>query len=60
MPNVGNLILLDRQEYREFSLKRKQKNRKKEKEKISLHKKKKKKKRSVSSPVPWKMQWPNS
>ena len=25
MPNVGNLILLDRQEYREFSLKRKQK-----------------------------------
>ena len=62
MPNVGNLILLDREEYREFSLKRKQKKiGKKEKEKKSLNKKKKKKKkRSVSSPVPWKMQWPNS
>ena len=45
MPNVGNLILLDRQEYREFSLKRKQKNRKKEKEKISFNRKKKKKKK---------------
>ena len=62
MPNVGNLILLDRQEYREFSLKRKQK--KVEKKIISLNKKRRKKegkkKRSVSSPVPWKMQWPNS
>ena len=45
MPNVGNLILLNRQEYREFSLKRKQKNsRKKEEEKISLNKKRIKKK----------------
>lgn len=64
MPNVGNLILLDRQEYREFSLKRKQKKVEKKKEKISSNKKRRKKrrkkKRSVSSPVPWKMQWPNS
>ena len=45
MPNVGNLILLDRQEYREFSLKRKQKKveKKKKKEKISLNKKRRKK-----------------
>ena len=44
MPNVGNLILLDRQEYREFSLKRKQKKvEKKRKEKISLNKKRRKK-----------------
>ena len=41
MPNVGNLILLDRQEYREFSLKRKQK--KVEKKKKSLDKKRRKK-----------------
>ena len=41
MPNVGNLILLDRQEYREFSLKRKQK--KVEKKKKSLNKKRRKK-----------------
>ena len=39
MPNVGNLILLDRQEYREFSLKRKQK----KVEKKSLDKKRRKK-----------------
>ena len=46
MPNVGNLILLDRQEYREFSLKRKQKKvEKKKKEKISLNKKRRKKRR---------------
>ena len=45
MPNVGNLILLDRQEYREFSLKRKQKKVEKKKEKISLNKKKKEKRR---------------
>ena len=43
MPNVGNLILLDRQEYREFSLKRKQKKVEKKKEKISLNKKRRKK-----------------
>ena len=40
MPNVGNLILLDRQEYREFSLKRKQK-------KVEKKKKEKKKKKEV-------------
>lgn len=40
MPNVGNLILLDRQEYREFSLKRKQK---KVEKKKSLDKKRRKK-----------------
>lgn len=60
MPNVGNLILLDRQEYREFSLKRKQKKVEKKKFKQKKKEKRRKKKRSVSSPVPWKMQWPNS
>lgn len=61
MPNVGNLILLDRQEYREFSLKRKQKKVEKKKRKNKFkQKKEEKKRRSVSSPVPWKMQWPNS
>ena len=61
MPNVGNLILLDRQEYREFSLKRKQKKvEKKNKFKQKKKEKRRKKKRSVSSPVPWKMQRPNS
>lgn len=61
MPNVGNLILLDRQEYREFSLKRKQKKvEKKNKFKQKKKEKRRKKKRSVSSPVPWKMRWPNS
>ena len=46
MPNVGNLVLLDRQEYREFSLKRKKKKvEKKKKEKISLKKKRRKKKK---------------
>ena len=50
MPNVGNLILLDRQEYREFSLKRKQKKvEKKKKEKISLNKKRRKKRRKKKS-----------
>lgn len=43
MPNVGNLILLDRQEYREFSLKRKQK--KVEKKKFKQKKKEKRKKK---------------
>lgn len=46
MPNVGNLILLDRQEYREFSLKRKQKKvEKKEKRKNKFKQKKKEKKK---------------
>lgn len=58
MPNVGNLILLDRQEYREFSLKRKQKKvekknkfkqKKKEKRKKKEGKKKEKKKVSFVS-----------
>ena len=43
MPNVGNLILLDRQEYREFSLKRKQK--KVEKKKFKQKKKEKRRKK---------------
>ena len=51
MPNVGNLILLDRQEYREFSLKRKQKKveKKKFKQKKKEKRRKKKKGRFVSS-----------
>lgn len=45
MPNVGNLILLDRQEYREFSLKRKQKKVEKKKRKNKFKQKKKEKKK---------------
>ena len=51
MPNVGNLILLDRQEYREFSLKRKQKKvekKEKRKNKFKQKKEKKKEKKKVS------------
>lgn len=49
MPNVGNLILLDRQEYREFSLKRKQKKVEKKNNKFKQKKKEKKKVSFVSS-----------
>ena len=45
MPNVGNLILLDRQEYREFSLKRKQKKLEKRKRKNKFKQKKEEKKK---------------
>ena len=51
MPNVGNLILLDRQEYREFSLKRKQKKVEKKKKRKNKFKQKKKEKRRKKKKV---------